>query len=121
MIEFDFFFFLILFCIVSFLAIVSLLAWRIYLVRNYKNRDLLDGIISSKPFFDDFEKIFGSFISGAICVILNFFSKKEAGVFKKCFYRFSDYVKGKRLIEKNGCKGYWKKLDGIIKREEDKK
>jgi len=102
----------------SSVIMLALLAWRFYLLRGVDKSELVKGITGSDPFFRGFEKKIECFSKycfnslGGVCV-----GKKLNNKFKARFCRLFDYVQGRRTMAKNGCKGYWEKLNSAKKKE----
>jgi hypothetical protein len=103
--------------------IVLLLSWRVYKIRHLKKEELHEGIVLSEPFFSSFGiiskiilAVYGVFVS-LFCFVFQKIApgaKKLSGKPRGYFCKVSDYMRGKKKLEKNGCSGYWYKLHETV-------
>jgi len=104
----------------SFVGIIALLGWCFYLVRGKSKKELLLAIASDRSFFAEFEERLGPTSKSFLKNVWRFFV--SLGVhqsIKNIFSRLSGYIHGRHFLEKNGCRGYWQKLNGTKKRKND--
>jgi hypothetical protein len=112
---------------------VFVIGMGFYRARNLNKKEICEGLVLSKPFFTDFGErlspVFRSlremtmFIAGKIFGkgIKKFF---PIGYFlaltaRKYYCRFSNYVRGRHLLKRNGCKGYWRKINDCKNNKND--
>lgn len=98
---------------VALAAMLALIGWRFFLVKDYKEEELIKGVLSAKPFFEDFEKQFVPAFKASARYLKCFFQRKEFGSVKRHYCRLSDYMHGRHSIKKNGCRGYWEELNDV--------
>lgn len=102
-------------CATSLGGIILLVGWRLFLVRKLDKEEICKGVISSRPFFYDFNtKVWlptGRFVKILGIVVFKYTNK----FVRKYYCRFSDYMHGRHSLEKNGCKGYWNEVNGYKK------
>ncbi len=106
-------------------GIAAIFIVQFYFIRRLNKEQLYRGLISVKPFFTDFE-VFSKPVadfSKRLFFATGYFSKKQARKISrwfKCtvalrvkmyFHKISNYMHGRRNIEKNGCSGYWEELN----------
>ncbi len=110
---------------VSIGGIAAIFAVRFYGVRRLNKEQLCQGLVSSRPFFADFEffskpaatflkRLFfaaGYLLKKQARKISRWFKCAVALRIKAYFYRISNHMHGRRNIEKNGCSGYWEELN----------
>lgn len=100
----------------SLFAMICLVGWRLWLFKGLTKEQIYREIVSSDPFFSELEK-------HCVCFFQTLRAKKPLApltarvyCYVKVYYsKFSHYINGKHFLEKNGCKGYWKKLNGCKK------
>ena len=107
--------FVVLVCALSFAGAVSLAGVRIFLVRKLSAKNLHDELVSDSGFFADFagvSRFFGKVVGefGKFFVFLAGISRRFLP--RKYYCRFLNFVRGRHAVEKNGCEGYWEKLNG---------
>lgn len=100
----------------SLVGMFLLVGARIFLVRKLTAERLRDELVSGGNFFDDFAEVSWPRIHPAW---RSKFAKwgKTAPIFyklplKKYYRTFLNFVYGRHCVEKNGCDGYWKEING---------
>ena len=111
---------LILLCVLSAGGIIALFGARFYSIRALKTEELFQGIVESKPFFSDFDNVLrlivrllkkvSIFLTPHVRKLLPYI-KSLVKQIRGLSCRFSNYVHGRHLLKRNGCKGYWRKLN----------
>jgi len=102
-------------------GIFFLFAWGLYSVRRLETEELVENLNNNDSFLSGLN---GSAKKNYRIVTKKFFCREcffgrfclrpAKNIFWKTrclFLSFSDYIHGRHILEKNGCKGYWKKLD----------
>lgn len=112
----DLFTILILVCAFSFAGILCILGRYFYLSKDLKKEEICEGVVSSKPFFNDFEERLEPWMFSLLNKLSSFIcSRKELKFLKQRFCHLSDYMNGRHKVEQNGCKGYWDEVNGYKK------
>ncbi|MFH1979071.1 MAG: hypothetical protein ABII97_01645 [Patescibacteria group bacterium] len=106
----------------SLFGLLFIIGIRFYGARDLDKGSLRNGVLSDKSFFYELEVMVGPLsksIAGYIvrffidCRDSGFFSSLNSLVsfFKKRSDGFRDYMYGRKVIAKNGCKGYWNRIN----------
>lgn len=108
--------------VVSLLGTLVLIGAGFFSTKGLRAEQLCRELLFMGPFFDDFAGTVSFLKKISEKFHFSFFGRNRFGqaYFKKYYCLFLNFVYGKRTMEKNGCEGYWGKLNGSGKKKRNK-